>query len=389
MLRAPCLPAVVLLLPLGYAQAGAPPDLSANAALKYWQAFATLPRFTEAEQKKLNAEYLTRPLDAQTRQTLARARYALDMMQRGAALPRCDWGIGYEEGVGVLFPHARAARVLCSLACLRARLRFEEGHPADALDDVVAAMTLGRHVSQDGVNVLLLTGYAIEDRMRDALALDLPRLDARAIKTLKKRLDALPPSGSPAVALKFEQQFALEWLVGKIKEAKDKDKLLALLIKLCDSPEKGRAFFKECGGTVEGVLKYAEETRQSYARMAKKLDLPLDQFEKEWDQEVARQAGNQVSHWVFPALNKVYLWKVRADVRRALLSAALDVRLEGKEALKKHRDPVSGGPFEYVGFEGGFELRSKWKVDEKLRARWKLDDRLAKPVTLTVGRREK
>src|SRR5262245_12256500 len=140
MLRALCLPAVVLVLPLGYAQAGAPPELGANAALKYWQAFATLPRFTEAEQKKLNTEYLTRPLDAQARQTLARARYALDMMQRGAALPRCDWGIGYEEGVGVLFPDARAARMLCSLACLRARLRVEEGSPAAPLGAVVARM---------------------------------------------------------------------------------------------------------------------------------------------------------------------------------------------------------------------------------------------------------
>jgi hypothetical protein len=48
----------------------------------------------------------------------------------------------------------------------------------------------------------------------------------------------------------------------------------------------------------------------------------------------------------------------------------------GRDALKKHRDPVLGGPFEYTARKGGFELRSKWQLDE----------RLAKPLALTVGR---
>src|SRR5262249_35644276 len=57
--RALCLALTLLVLPLGYASADAPPDLGANAALKYWQAFATLPKLTEAEQTKLTAECLT------------------------------------------------------------------------------------------------------------------------------------------------------------------------------------------------------------------------------------------------------------------------------------------------------------------------------------------
>src|SRR5690348_15683673 len=51
MLRAVCLAMSVLVLPLELATAEAPPDAGANAALKYWQAFATLPRFTDNEQK--------------------------------------------------------------------------------------------------------------------------------------------------------------------------------------------------------------------------------------------------------------------------------------------------------------------------------------------------
>jgi hypothetical protein len=384
--RALFLATTLLGFPLAFAGADAPADLGANAALKYWQGFACLPAFTDAEQKKLG-ECLTMPLDDWARGTVARARYALDMVQRGAALPRCDWGVGYEEGVGTLLPHAAAARLTANLACLRARLRFEEGHSAEAIDDVIAGMTLGRHVSLGGINSMVLTSYAVEHRMSEVLALYLPKLDAAMLRALKKRLDALPPGEGLADALKFEEHFALDWLVGKIKEAKDKDSLLKLLIKLSDSPEKGRALFEECGGTTDGVLRLAEQTRQSYARMAKTLELPLDQFVKEWDREVNRQAGNQVSRWVFPALGKMRLRQLRADVRRALLAAAVAVQLEGRAALKDHPDPVVGGPFEYVAFEGGFELRSKWRLSDELRLRWQLGDSFAQPPALAVGRR--
>jgi hypothetical protein len=65
------------------------------------------------------------------------------------------------------------------------------------------------------------------------------------------------------------------------------------------------------------------------------------------------------------------------EVRRALLSAALAVQLEGRAALKNHPDPVVGGLFEYTTFPGGFELRSKWQLDAGL----------LKPLVLTVGQR--
>jgi hypothetical protein len=53
-----------------------------------------------------------------------------------------------------------------------------------------------------------------------------------------------------------------------------------------------------------------------------------------------------------------------------------------------HPDPMIGWPFDYVAFTGGFELRSKWKLDDKSRSNWKLPESFAAPVILTVGRRE-
>ena len=384
--RALSLTVTLLVLPLGYARADAPPERDGNAALKYWQAFATLPTLTHDEQYKLYRDCLSMPLDARARELVGKADYSLEMMRRGAALPRCDWGITYEDGVYLRVPQGPAARTLAALACLRARLRFEAGRNAEALDDVVAAMTLGRHVSREGGFILLLVGYAIEARMGETLAAYLPRLDTKAVQGLKTRLDALPPFASQATALRTCEKETLDWFIREVKAAKDEERLLALLgfVGVSEGKEGGkrdvrgaaRAFLRECGGTKEGVLKYAEEARPSYDRLAKKLELPPEQFDKEFEREAKKQAGNPVFKVFFPALPKCRQSQARADARRALLSAALAVRLDGPDALKKHPDPVGGGPFEYVPFEGGFELRSKFKVEDK-------------PLSLTVGRQGK
>src|SRR5262249_8642285 len=156
----------------------------------------TLPSFTKKEQRKLHTECVTMPLDAHTREVVTKAEYALRMMHRGAALPRCDWGICYDEGIHVRLPHMAGARMLPSLTCLRARMRFESGQNAEAIDDIVAALTLGRHASQDGVLIAVLAGYSIEHRLSETLALYLPKLSAGMIQDLKTRLDNLPQGGS-------------------------------------------------------------------------------------------------------------------------------------------------------------------------------------------------
>jgi hypothetical protein len=396
MVRALGLAIAILVFPLEGASADTGRDQGANAALKYWQAFASLPHFTEAEQQKLSLQHLADPLDGQARDIVKRGAYSLRMLHLGAVLPRCDWGIPYEEGVDIYLPHAQAARALCALACLRGRMRFEDGKNAEAVDDIVAAMKLGRDVSRDGINLTLLAGYAVEHHALETLALYLPRLNAAAIGDLKARLAALPPGGNPAAALRKEEKWALDWFIRKVKEAKDKASLVAFLGQCSDSEEKkqdaterGRALLEECGGNADGVVKFAEEARQPYELMEKKLRLPLEEFATEWERERMKRSGNPVFRMIYPSVHKVRMAQARAEVRSALLATALDVQLDGRDALKNHADPVAGGTFEYSTFEGGFELRSPWKVDDALRAKWQLDDRLSKPITLTVGLRGK
>jgi hypothetical protein len=387
---------VIVLLVFSLERADADTRDAGNAALKYWQAFATLPHFTEAEQEKMSQQHLAEPLDAGARDLAKRGAYSLRMLHLGAALPQCNWGIPYEEGIDVYLPHAQAARSLCSLACLRARVLFEDGKPADAVDDLVATIRLGRDVSRDGIYITLLVGYAVEHNALETLALDLPALPAKTLQELKARLAGLPAGGNPAATLRNEEHWALDWFLRKVKETKDPERLAALLGQCSDSNEKkrdpaerGRTILQECGGTADGVIRCADETRRSYELMEKKISMPLDQFEAEWDRERTKQAGNPVFRLIYPAIHGVRLAQARLDIRRSLLAAALDVQSEGVGALQKHVDPVAGKPFEYSAFEGGFELHSSWKVNDALKTKWQLNDRLTKPVTLTVGRKGK
>jgi hypothetical protein len=389
MVRALCLILAFAGFPPAFASSNGDPDLGANAALKYWQAFAQLPPLTHSEHDKLVTECVTMPLDAHAREFVARSAYALQMMHYGAALRRCNWGIGPEEGINTLLPHADGAHVLSALACLRARLRFEDGHHAEAINDLIATLTLGRHASAHGLNIMLLVGHGIDRRVSETLALYLARLSVPALRDLKARLAALPPGGTPDTAIPLEEQFDVDWLVRKIKGMKDQASLAAFASQIYDTPEKSRAFLQECGGTAEGMLRFAEEMRSSYEALAKKMELPPSRFAVELESEEQRQTGNPVFKALFPAFGRMRWLQARADVRRALLSAAIDVQLHGLQALKDHPDPVGGGSFEYTAFPDGFELRSNLRLDEPIRAKLRVTESETTPLTLTIGQRGK
>ncbi len=370
MLRALPLAMTFLLLPWGYSSADTPIGLGENAALKYWQAFSQMPKFTDAEEQKFKQEFQTMPLDAHAREIVTKAGCALRMMHRGAGLPRCDWSLGYEEGLGTPLAHTSAALSLARLACLSARIRFEDGYNAYAIDDIVDTMTLGRHLSMDGCPISGSTGSAIGSLAGVTLAAYLPKLNTEEIKCLKRRLSALPPFLTPAQALvTFEEKCLLDWYIREIKEKKDKEGVVyflgwSMFSEVGDTQKQRReracAFLERCGGTADSVVKLMEEIRPCYALAAKMMELPVDQCAQEFGLEARKQAGNPVFKVLFPDIASLRRNQAAGDLYRAFLATALDIQLDGPDALKNHPDPVVGGPFEFVAFEGGFKLRSKF-----------------------------
>jgi hypothetical protein len=305
-------------------------------------------------------------------------------MQRGAALRRCNWDVDFERGIKISYNHGEGAEILSCLACLRARLRFEDARNRDGIEDLMATLTLARHVSQDGTLDSIWAGYDIERRASDTLALYLPRLDARTVRDVKTRLAALPPRGSVAAATLRMEEAMLDWIVGEVKEASDAESLLAFLSQLSGRkdcpPEKnraeGRALLDACGGTAEGVLKFTEAIRPCYVSLARTLEQAPDRVAGELEREQAKLVGNPVFKIFAPVLRNIQTRQARNNVGWALLAAAVAVQEGGADALKHHPDPVAGGLFDHVSFGGGFELRSQWKD-------------AGKPVVLTAGRRSK
>lgn len=353
-----------------------------NAALQYWRAFATMQKLSTVEEKLLET-YLTIPLDDQAKALVAKSDYALRLMHQGAAMPKCEWGIDWkEEGVEGLLPQLGAARTLSAVACLRARIRMAEGKGSEAIQDLVDAMSLAHHASLDGSLIGVLVGYSIDARVYETLAAFLPKLDAKLLASLQKRLDDVPAANRPAIAIRQCEENTMDWLVRRIKLTNDKEGLINLLVsagitdnKPGDKTAKAKAFVEECGGSGESMIKHIDELRPSYQHVAKILDLPFDQFEKANQLEMMKWSHNPVFKLLFPAVAKVRESQARADVRQALFKTALAIVRDGRDALKAHPDPIIGGQFEYHPFEGGFELQSKYKGPD------------GQTLKLTVGQR--
>ncbi len=95
-------------------------DLAANAALKYWQAFAQMPALTK-EQAKLLERWKKVPLDEEVLKLIAASEKSRVYLYRGAKLTRCEWSIDFDDGMGLVLTHHIKARDLAHLAALHAR----------------------------------------------------------------------------------------------------------------------------------------------------------------------------------------------------------------------------------------------------------------------------
>ena len=73
-----------------------------------------------------------------------------------------------------------------------------------------------------------------------------------------------------------------------------------------------------------------------------------------------------------PLLEGVARSQAEARLKQVMLKSAIQVLLEGREALKNQPDPYTGQSLEYEQLEKGFRLKSKTTVK-------------GHPVTLDIG----
>ena len=360
------------------APAQTPAKGDANAALKYWTAFALMPTLNE-EEGKLVQDWDKVPLDAAALKVIDQSKNSLVYLHRGAALAKCDWAPNYEDGMRLLLPHLAKARNLAQLAALRARHQFEQGNPRAGMADVIALLRFARHIETDPIMINQLVGYVIEGMATHAAAPHLPAAKA-TLADVATTLDRLPAGPTVAQMLTQERENFHGWIIRELRAADQarpgswKDVWAEVTGEV--NREGGKpAEAVRAVGSLDEAVKIVEGLNPVYTELIKLADRPWKEFEAGHAELLKKaRAENPVAGAVLPAVDKVAATKRRADVRLALFKAAVAVVQGGPEKVKEHKDPFGDGPFEYKAVDGGFELKSKLIFKDQ-------------PVTLVVGKK--
>jgi hypothetical protein len=350
-------------------------DLAGNAALQYWQAFAQMPTL-DKEQEKILAEWSTVSLgDAAVEKLVVGSQASVKYLHRGAKEKRCDWGLDYSDGIGLMLPHLAKARDLARLAGLHGRYHFERGNKGALRDDATAIMALSRHVGRDPILICILVRYLIEDTAVELVAPYVPEMKAPYPQALAM-YDILPKGATVQETVPIEKKHMAGYVIRELtrieKEKAGTWRNAWLGMLGAEAPDSLRQL-----GKLEEAIKLTEDLLPVYDELEKLMGLPKDEFDVQYADFIAKaKAANPLAEVLLPAMNKVLARERRNQVRLAMLLAAIAVNEKGPEALKDIKDPFGNEPFEYRALDGGFELKSKLEFE-------------GKPVTLTVGQRKK
>jgi hypothetical protein len=349
--------------------------LNDNAALKYWTAFGlmsdNLPKHRGAIHKAVET---LGPVGGELTELLQANEAALRELRRGAAQPRCEWGQSLEDGVNLPLPHAWRASLLGKLACLAAQRDFEQGKRAEAIDNLIAAMTLARHSVSPPLLITVVVDESIEGQAIYVAAGYLNTLGAAEMKCLSERIDRLPAAGTISQAVLGEKEIYLEWFIKTVSEPGGKETIVRLHRHVQDGSMKPIEALSQ-----EQLRQGAIQLRPFYDKLAEIAKLPLAEAEKAAEdlQSEAKLHGpaRPLAELLLPSVTAGRRNEIVHLTRLALLKAAIAVCQDGPQALlaEAHKDPFPGVPFQYEKTASGFRLHSKTLAD-------------GKPMTLEVGR---
>jgi hypothetical protein len=283
---APFAIAASLLVPRA-ADAQAPP---ANAALRYWMAFAVMrdPPADKATADLL--EHVGEGTEGWDETKLGPIvddnRQALAIMQRASTLTYCDWGLEYELGSQTPIAHLAKARTLGRLSVVAGKRLQAQGQLSQAVDLWLAGIQFSRHMAEGGSLISALSGERVMELSLRAISREavLKALDADAKKRIELVLRALPQDG-------------LDWSAAMRRDAASFEVTLQRLHTVPDP----KAYLTRLGGAVPAdfMMPTASEIAAFHSftdRVVAALALPLDQRSRKL-REI--EAGRPALHVLF------------------------------------------------------------------------------------------
>jgi hypothetical protein len=334
----------VLLLSLAIARADPPPQ-AANAVESYREAMAMMKSISDEDRQRLGlcgsdgCWVVTTPLDPPTIDLLVRQQQAIALVRQAVDIPHADWGPRQGDTERLLEIVNEVPR-LSALMVLQARRELSRSQQEQAIDDLMAAMTLARHAGRPGILITKLAEHAAMRPAMDLLAQHLPELPPRILHSLPQRLRQLPPSSTAAQIILGEKQFA--------RAALQRQKAGPAMLRLID--------------VLDPLYDRASEAASRHP----------SEFARVLDEELAKVSLNPFAKTIVPSLKRAQEGLAAHAVKGTMLEAAVAVMARGEAALADFHDPVCGSPFTYQKTKSGFELSSELVIREQ-------------PVKLTVG----
>jgi hypothetical protein len=340
-----------------------------NAAVKYLRADASLRQSyaLPPDAAAMLQKALETPLNVEDEELVAAANEALVEFHHGATMDRCDWVISAEDGPVTNTAHRGAIKELVAVAEIRSRLRFRDGNVPGAVGDALAAIAAARHLSVDGSLASVLFAYKMENSVTKVLVQNLLRLSSAQLRELASGLNALPRGSNLRTAFESEK-LSRNDILASVQGAKTRAELIEQLLRNIPLLESNRGLAAEivdgCGGSVKGFLNCVDQQHSFYVSWAPRFVLPPEQFEKAYKVEFDELAkSNPVIRQFTPTLPRFRWAEAYEQTRRALLHAAIAVRLDGPKALNLNLDPYDQEPFSYTTLDGGFRLESRLTDD--------------------------
>jgi len=189
-----------------------------NAALRYLRAMTLLSDDTRGAVDRISDNLLEPTFHPapEDRRAIASSSGTIDMLLRGAALPRSDFGIDWDLGPEALVPHLHDLRVAARLLLADARLRAEAGEDAAAAERLAGAFRMASHAGQDRLFISALVSASIAqeaagvtNRLLDAGLL--PYAARERVRSAAASLAGDDPFGARA-AIEQEARMMTRWL---------------------------------------------------------------------------------------------------------------------------------------------------------------------------------
>jgi hypothetical protein len=343
MLRSiPCF-ALLLAIPL----AGAA-DVPAPTTAPYRQAIQVVHQIEGTPDEALIDS--DAPLNDRTEKFLVKNEKLFALLHEAAVTDQPDW-MQNTDDMKALLHELNPVRSLANLGVLRAKYLAQQNQPAQAVDQLLDVIALGRNIDRaNPIVVTALVSIGVEEMAMNELAKILPTLPKEMIATLPDRLKQLPTPVKFADLIAGEQAFGGGMLAQQMKQ-----------------PAAANAF-SAMSPFYEAMKRAAEESpRLSAPDFKHKLTDAVSTIK---DQPVAvALAQNMVSS--FTSFYTVFCIR---QAHRAMLESAVLVLRDGDDAIRTSVDPFGDRPFELTKHGNGFELKSK------------LLDRKDQPLTMRFGK---